>query len=946
MSKSQKKTSLKKTDEGSSYIVGKPAAGGFALARAGRPAPIWTDPTDHAGVIRAVGDLKADLGRVTGTEAPVLFVYQPAPSLHETIIVGTLGKNWIIDTLARQKKIDAAHLHGKWETFLIQVVDAPFPGLERALVIAGSDRRGTIFGVYDLSMRIGVSPWYWWADVPVCRKTDLFVRPGVHMEGEPKVRYRGIFLNDEAPALTEWAKEKFGGLNHAFYEKVFELILRLKGNFLWPAMWGKAFYDDDPENPKKAHEYGVVIGTSHHEPCLRAHDEWRRFGQGPWNYEKNEEVLREFWREGVRRMDSYESLVTVGMRGDGDEPMSDESNIALLQRIVADQRAIIGEVTGKDPAAVPQVWAVYKEVQEYYDKGMQVPEDVTLMLCDDNWGNVRRVPRPENRGRAGGFGMYYHFDYVGGPRNYKWLNTSPIARTWEQMRLAYDTGIDRVWIVNVGDLKPLEYPISFFLDFAWDPDRWPAERLSEYARRWAERIFGSKYAAKIASFLTRYTKYNSRRKPELLSPDTYSLVNYREAETVVADYNGLLAEAEKLKDKLGADYGDAYYQLVLHPIQACANLNELYVTVAKNRLAAAQGRAETNGLAARARELFARDQEISDFYNHALAGGKWNHFMDQTHIGYTSWQQPEANAMPEVREIEVPEAADMGIAVEGDEGFWPAETGLRLPEFDVYNRREYFIEVFNRGRAPFEYEAKADEPWVKINPRQGTVETGLRLSVKIDWNRAPAGRAEARIVLAGPKGAAIVSVPLHNPKTPRPETVKGFVEGNGCVSMEAAHFARAVDRKPFVWRVIPDLGRTLSGVAAFPVTERGVAPSAAGPRLEYRLRLFSAGRLQVRVYAAPSLDFRNAGGLRYAVSFDDDEPRTVNLHAGENMAAWERSVADCIRVGISEHDLPKAGAHVLKLWLVDTGVVVEKIVVEAGGERPCYLGPPESFFRA
>jgi hypothetical protein len=868
----------------------------------------------------------------------------PAPNRQ---FVGTLGKNWIIDVLAKAKKIDADSIRGKWESYLIQVVEKPFPSIDRALVIAGSDKRGTIFGVYEVTQAIGVSPWYWWADAPIGRRTNLFVPPVVSASSEPKVRYRGIFLNDEAPALTKWAIEKFGGLNHGFYEKVFELILRLKGNFLWPAMWGKAFYDDDPLNPQKAHEYGIVIGTSHHEPCMRAHDEWRRFGKGPWNYEKNEEVLREFWREGVRRMNGYESLVTVGMRGDGDEPMSEESNVALLQRIIADQRGIIAEATGKQAEDVPQVWAVYKEVQDYYDNGMEVSEDVTYLLCDDNWGNVRRVPQPEKRNRAGGFGMYYHFDYVGGPRNYKWLNTSPIARVWEQMDLCYRTGIDRLWVVNVGDLKPMEFPISFFLDFAWDPDRWTAENLSRYTPLWAERIFGKKHASAIASFISRYTMYNGRRKPELLASDTYSLHHFREAETVAAEYNRLRDEAEALQAGLLVECRDAYFQLVLHPIQACANLNELYVTVAHNRLYAAQGRAHANALAGRVRELFARDAEIARCYNEKLAAGKWNHFMDQTHIGYTFWQQPEKNVMPEVTEIELPATADMGVAAEGSEKFWPRDRdGLALPEFDCFSRQQYYIDVFNRGRTEFVYEAKADEPWVKIAPRKATVAGEERLCVKIDWSKAPAGRAKARIVITGPGGATQVNVAVHNPRAPQRDTLRGFVEGNGYVSMEAEHYSKAVAKAPFVWRRIPELGRTLSAMAAFPMTDSGVEPSADGPRLEYRLYLFNAGQVKVRVYAAPTLDFRNKGVLRYAVSFDDGKSVIVDLLAGEDLHSWELSVADSIRVGVSAHQLAKAGAHTLKFHLVDTGVVVQKIVVDTGGAHECYLGPPESFYRA
>jgi hypothetical protein len=502
----------------------------------------------------------------------------------------------------------------------------------KALVIAGSDKRGTIFGIYDLSAEIGVSPSYWWADVPVRKHPSLYVLPGRYTLGEPKVKYRGIFINDEAPALSGWAREKFGGFNHRFYEQAFELVLRMKGNYLWPAMWGSSFADDDSLSPRLADEYGVVMGTSHHEPLTRAQAEWRRYGKGPWNYEQNDSVLREFWRGGIRRMGTRENIVTIGMRGDGDEPMTEGTAISLLERIVADQRKIIAEETGKDASRTPQLWALYKEVHDYYDQGMRVPDDVTLLFADDNWGNIRRLPAATDRGRRGGVGVYYHFDYVGGPRNYKWINTNPIAGVWEQMHLAYALGATRIWIVNVGDIKPVEFPTQFFLDYAWNPELWPAERLPEYTRRWATRTFGAEHAIEIADIVTTYSKFNGRRKPELLSPDTYSLTNYGEAETVVAEYNALVQRAERISASLPAEYRDAFYQLVLHPVQASANLNELYVTVAKNRLYAQQGRAATKDLADRGRTLFERDAQISRYYNTQLAGSKWSHMMQRIRL--------------------------------------------------------------------------------------------------------------------------------------------------------------------------------------------------------------------------------------------------------------------------------------------------------------------------
>ncbi|HLO37541.1 MAG TPA: glycosyl hydrolase 115 family protein, partial [Lacibacter sp.] len=507
--------------------------------------------------------------------------------------------------------------------------------------------RGTAFGVFEVSKQMGVSPWYWWADVPVQTKKEIYINANATISDAPKVKYRGIFINDEAPALSNWSKEKFGGFNSKFYAKVFELMLRLKSNYIWPAMWGNAFYDDDSLNIKVADEYGIVIGTSHHEPLMRAHAEWARYGKKQkWNYDSTEAGLKEFWRDGMQRAWN-EKIVSVGMRGDGDEPMSRETATSLLERIVKDQREIIKHVTGKPAEQTPQLWALYKEVQDYYDKGMRVPDDVTLLLCDDNWGNLRKLPKPNEKPRKGGYGIYYHFDYVGGPRNYKWLNTNPLPRIWEQMHLAYEHNVKDIWIVNVGDIKPMELPISFFLDYAWDPTKIDANDIQAYTVKWAAQQFGTKHATAIAELLAKYAKYNGRRKPELLDDRTYSLF-YGEWENVVNDYNDLLNKAEEINSELAAEQKDAFFQLVLHPIKACANLNEMYYNVAMNKEAFKEKYESTVEYADRVKELYNKDSLITIEY-HKLNNGKWNHMMSQTHIGYTYWQQPPFNKMPAVQ---------------------------------------------------------------------------------------------------------------------------------------------------------------------------------------------------------------------------------------------------------------------------------------------------------
>ena len=630
------------------FISDKNEKGDFPIV-ANTATTIYTDKNDDWLIQKAASLFQNDVEMITGKK-PGISTEFPSEA-NDVIIIGSIKGSKLIQQLIQSKKINVDSIKNKWEAYQIQVIKNPFKGIERGLIILGSDKRGTTYGTFEISKQMGVSPWYYWADVPVKKKNEVFIKDGTYHFGPPSVNYRGIFLNDEAPALSGWVHETFGNFNHLFYEKVFELLLRLKGNYLWPAMWGNAFNNDDTLNPVMANKYGIVMGTSHQEPMNQATEEWRHEHKGAWNYQTNDSVLRAFWKQGIENMDHRETIVTIGMRGNGDMPMTEGSNIALLEKIVADQRNIIAAVTGKPASETPQDWALYKEVQDYYDKGMRVPDDVTLLFSDDNWGNLRRLPKLHARPRSGGYGIYYHFDYVGGPRNYKWINTNNIAKVWEQMNLAYSYGVDRIWVVNVGDLKPMEFPISFFLDYAWDTKKYNAENINDYYTHWSAHQFGEKHAKEIGNIIQKYSQYIARRKPELLSSETYSLTNYDEADRVIDQYHQLVAEAEKINTELPAEYKDAYFELVLFPVKAFVNLNELYVAVAKNRIYASQNNPIANSYAVEAKKYYQTDSLLSYQYNHQLANGKWNHMMDQTHIGYTYWQQPRFNKMPEVKYI-------------------------------------------------------------------------------------------------------------------------------------------------------------------------------------------------------------------------------------------------------------------------------------------------------
>ncbi|KAF0093905.1 MAG: hypothetical protein E1N59_2368 [Puniceicoccaceae bacterium 5H] len=919
----------------------RPGDGALALVAQGKALPLWLDADDDPGVLRAAGDLQADFERVTQIR-PELSTAQRSPG-RKVILAGTLGTP-LIDRLVEAGKLDTTQLEGRWEAFWIGQVEQPAKGVDRALVVVGSDRRGTIYGLYTLSEQMGVSPWYWWADVPVDTHEALYARAEPLYDDGPTVQYRGIFLNDEAPALTGWVNEKFGGYNHAFYGHLFELILRMKGNFLWPAMWGSAFFDDDAQNGPLADEYGIVMSTSHHEPMNRAHAEWGRYGEGPWEYRENAEKLQQFWTEGIRRSKDWETYITLGMRGDGDEPMSEDANVDLLERIVHDQREILQREMDRPLEDIPQVWALYKEVQEYYERGMRVPDDVTLLWTDDNWGNIRRLPAPDEMDRSGGAGVYYHFDYVGGPRSYKWMNIMPITKIWQQMNLAWQYEANRIWVVNVGDLKPMEFPTEFFLTYAWDPAAWPYERLTAYHRQWAAREFGPEHADAIAHLIATYTKYNSRRKPEQMTPDTFSLIHYDEAERVVADWQALVAEAKKVQAQLPESMQSAYFQLVQYPIEASATVVELYVSAGENQLFGFQGREATNAAADRTVALFERDDALARQY-HQINDGKWNHFMAQANLGYQTWQQPDRDTMPSVTRVHEREAAQMAVSLPGSPFSWPSnhpgKGEARTPVLSAVAQDATHLTVFNRGTEAFTFSAQAEPGWLHVTPAEGTVTAGQRLTVSADWSEVPAGEHEGKVTLKGADGWPVtVTVPVV--KRSVPADFQGFVETHGYISIEAPHFQRQTG-SDVQWRVLEDFGRTLGAVTTFPVRAESEAhPGGESPHLAYDFYVHSAAEeASVNLQFAPAFAFQPGRGLRCAVSIDDEAPEIIEIQATKTHPMWQQAVSNAMHEVAVKRQL-EPGAHTLKVWYVDPGVVLQKVVIDLGGLEPSYLGPPES----
>lgn len=801
----------------------------FTLIENGIPTEIVVADGENSAVRIAALNLAADFGRVGGTASAVA----ATPTGSRIIMAGTIDGP-TLKPLIQNKLVDLSELKGKTEQYIITNVANPAPGVDEALVVAGSDRRGAVYGIYEISEQLGVSPWYDWADVPVEHCDNVSVARGRYTAGEPAVRYRGIFLNDEAPCLTGWVKNTYGTNygDHRFYARVFELLLRLRGNYLWPAMWAWAFYADDPENSATADAMGVIMGTSHHEPMARNHQEWarRRKQLGAWNYNTNQDSIDKFFREGIERAKNTEDIVTIGMRGDGDEAMSEEADVALLKKIIDNQRKIIAKTTGKKAKQTPQLWALYKEVLDYYDKGLRAPDDVIMLVCDDNWGNVRRLPNEQERKHPGGWGMYYHVDYVGAPRNTKWLNVTPIQGMWEQLRLTYDYGVDKLWILNVGDLKPMEYPITLFLDMAWNPTRYNADNFMNHPLEFCRNIFGEKYGDEAARILNLYSKYNGRVTAEMLTAGTYNLDN-GEWRQVADEYARLEAEALRLYIELPEAYRDSYFQLILFPVQAMANIYEMYYAQAMNHKLFKAGDPTANQWADLVEKCFSRDADLAHTYNKVIAGGKWDGMMTQKHIGYTIWNDD-----------------------------FPAD---RLPEV---------------------------------------------------FRIADTARNKGGYTITGHKGAAVI---------------------------EAEHFHSAKAPEGTEWTVIPDMGRTLSGLALMPYT----AP-AKGAEISYRLSLpdCKADSVDVHVIVKSTLDFLNIGGHCYEIALDNAEPVTINFNSNLNEAP--ENIYNIFYPTVASRVVEKTvtmpldssrGTHTLNLRPLAPGIVFEKLVVDYGGYEPSHL---------
>jgi hypothetical protein len=946
-----------------SILTSHPGPSDFQLFVPGQAAAILVDPNDSKTVVLCAGLFADDVERVTGTRPAIIHDIRAAKG--SCIVIGSAGSSRIIKTLAGEKKIDLSAIKGKWESSLTRVVDNPLPGIDRALVIAGSDRRGTAYGIFELSKQIGVSPWYYFADMPVKKKDRIFVKSGRYILKSPSVKYRGIFINDEMWGLRPWAMYTHApaegkGIGPTTYRDIFELLLRLKANTVWPAMhqWTKPF-NEYPENKVVADEYGIVMGSSHIEPMLRNNiggAEWDTEYPGePWDYVKNRDHIYQYWENRVKSNGRYENIYTLGKRGKDDEAGSDIT-VPVLEKIFADQRGILKKWVNRDVTKVPQVLIPYTEVLGLYNKGLKVPEDVIICWPDDNFGNIRQLPNTEEQRRSGGSGIYYHFQWLNGATTaYTWTCTTPIGLTWCEMRKAYDYGADKLWIVNVGDIKPAEMNIEYFMQLAWDINAWGPGSSTEYIRQWAEREFGTEPAGEISGIMQKHYELGYARRPESmvlwngreqkLSWEWFTDVNYGdEAQRRIDDYANLIRRVDRVYESLPQESKDAFFETVVYNVKGTALQNIKVLNAQKSHDYGTQKRASAAVYAARAQEAENGIHALIDHYNRGLltVGGKWDHMASLPGPWGGQWHQWD---MPPLSEYSGEGEPELQFATEGSDS-------TQLPVFSGYNRDKHYIDLFNTGTGAVYWKLEVSDAWIRPAESSGVVYDEKRIGIDIDWSKAPEGKAvkgSIRILRLTDRGmldhpydtVGVVALELFHPAFPGRDGVKGFVEGNGYIAMEAEHFTRKSDAETCGWQIIDGLGRTGNSVTVLPPTVAPVTGTEEilrrSPRLEYDLYNFTPGEAKLQLNCSPGYPINSGYGQRIAIALDDGKPQIIEPAKGS------RNVMDNLMIIKGLLNFPAAGTHTLKVWMVDPGIVVDKIIIDTGGVKDSYLGPPESF---
>lgn len=956
---------------------------------------ICLEQSAFPGVIRVTEKVAHDVELVSGKK-PQILVEKEIPETLEssgedwTIIAATKGKSSFLKKLEEAGSAELKELEQKRECYAWIFPEIKNRTKSDLLVIAGSDKRGTIYGLFHLSEMLGVSPFVDWCGLMPPKQEKIELREDMAcISKEPSVRYRGFFINDEWPAFGNWCNHNFGGFNAKAYDHVFELLLRLKGNYLWPAMWSARFADDGPDllNAELADEYGIIMGMSHHEPCLRQGEEYKYlrgknsvYGDA-WNFRTNREGITKFWEDGLKRSGKFENVITVGMRGEADTAIMGknatlEDNIQLLRDVLKTQKKLIQERVNPDLTKVPRMIALYKEVEEFFygnekTKGLmgaEELEDVILMLCDDNYGNLRTLPTEEMRKHAGGYGMYYHLDYHGWPVSYEWINSSYLPKIWEQMSMAYDFGVRELWMVNVGDIATQEFPLSFFLDMAYDFDRWGSRALNctqEYTRKWVRQQFGSveeETQDTIADILEQYTKIIHRRRPEALNPETYHPVQEKESSRIFEEEEQLLKKLQDVYEtieKTNPQNLSAFIALVYYPAFGTMNLVKMQILAGWNHYYANLGAVCANDYGDEVERCMEQDRKAVEMY-HQMDQGRWYGMGMSQHIGFTHWNEDECRNPVVMRVIPLKKrsilvAAD-GTAQHAEGSPWLDNT-MKLKDFLNPDCTRASVTLYSRSDLKAEYKVLKKPGWLSVEPMEGWLDgvsqKKVRLNLTLIKQRLPETNQDTiqdSLEIATPEGKCEITVPVYTGNLQDKKNV--FVDTMGYLSIEAAHYVNSVpgnykDRQ-VKFENLQGYGKTNSAMKAFP-SDACTVPGQDAPYLEYQFVLEESGTYEAEFYMQPSNPVTRENQLLYAVRINEEMTETVNAvekdyQVGDQAEKWAEGVLSQIRrqtVSIK----CRAGFNTLRVYHVTPGFVLEKIVIYPMGEKPeeSYLGPAETY---
>ncbi len=945
----------------------------FPIVEGSTTATIWVDSNEETPVKRVVNDFRDDVKRVTG-KTPDISNSTSMPS-GPVVLIGTLDNSSLIKSLISSGKITSGEvkaIENEWEAYLIKVID------KNTMVIVGSDNRGTIFGTYEVSEQMGVSPWYYFADVPIQKKTNVYMPEKTSITDKPDVKYRGIFINDEEK-LSRWVTNKFnpenggsGTMGAAIYAKIFELILRLKGNYIWPAMHVNAF-DNIEENGETLREYGMVMRKT-----LSAGDEWSTFkkkyaaSQGidastlSYDYTVNPEAVQAFWRDSISKHKNSDVQWMLGMRGEGDKPfntanLSDSKydkygsteqgrKAGLLSEIIADQLKVLEEEIGKEKAdAACKSILPYKEVlQLYNDEHFTLPDDITVIWCDDNHGMVRRTPTDEDRERSNG-GMYYHASYwAPANQSYMWMSSIPLSIIGEEMSKCWKTGIRTIWVLNVGDIKPLEGEMDYFIRCGWDVEKY-TDNSVDFSKEWMKRNFGSAMSeatvGEVADILNTFYHHSNVRKIEHMRLDLFDQMNFNEWDKRMEMWQDLYDRAKKVENSLSTDAQKAaFYELVQCKINWVYYTNKAYYYADKSNLAYDQGKMSSAENFSQLSIETEKERKTEIAYYGEILDGKWEGFIDPE-----NYSPPVTSQLPETNPTLYLGKAEMGVITQGEN---KSVKKASTVSFTRYNQDGKFVDIFNKGAGSFTWQASVDKDWVSLSSTSGTVNDEQRIWVTVNDYDAAAGNT-ATITIESAGVAKKIKVKVSDIKS---GITNCFVESDGYVSMEAEHYTKKSDVGDKVWYERKNTGRAFGEdmMQAYDpslgvISESNIDASHS-PSLSYDFYLTSEGEFPLEVYRLPTMNAVPDGKIRFAVSVDGQSPIVVSSTAVDEGTTsnqnkqWVKNLFGQIEKHVITLPNLTSGKHTLKLWMVDNFITIDKMVIYTKGEVvQSSTGPEESY---